>query len=209
MAHDRSEREAEVRALLEGGDVETAATRALELYGEEIGSYLGAFMQSDTHAADVFSQWGEDVWRGLPSFQWGSSLRTWCYTLARNAGHRFRRSPANRPQHNLPMEMESQVARLANKARDSTALYLKTKVKDRMRALRERLPEEDQVLLVLRVDRNMDWEEVASVLLGEGDPEPAAVKKKAAALRKRFERLKAKLRTLAEEEGLLPRADDP
>lgn len=206
-AEQRAEREAEIRALSEAGNNDVATTRALELYADEIGGYLGAFMRSEAHAGDVFSQWAEDVWRGLPNFRWTSSLRTWSYTLARNAAHRFRRSPNNRAQNNLPLEVNSRVSNLVQDVRDSTALFLKTQVKDRMRGLRDQLEEEDQTLLILRVDRRLDWTEVASVMLEAADPEPTAVKQKAAALRKRFERLKRRLRELAEAEGVLPKSE--
>jgi serine phosphatase RsbU (regulator of sigma subunit) len=39
------------------------------------------------------------------------------------------------------------------KRRSSTAPYLRTEVKTRMRVLRERLPVDDQTLLVLRIDK--------------------------------------------------------
>jgi len=57
----------------------------------------------------------------------------------------------------------------------------------------------------LRVDKQLDWDDVARVMLDEGeDAAPAAVKKKAAALRKRFGRVKERLRALAVAEGVLP-----
>ena len=53
---------------------------------------------------------------------------------------------------------------------------------------------DEQSLLTLRVDRGMSWAEIAHIL-DEGAGEPA--------LRKRFERVKRKLRDLAAAEGLL------
>jgi RNA polymerase sigma-70 factor (ECF subfamily) len=63
--------------------------------------------------------------------------------------------------------------------------------------LRHSLSEEELQLLVLRVDRRLSWREVAEVLAREGDPVDEM------AVRKRFERLKAKLGKLAKEKGLL------
>ena len=71
------------------------------------------------------------------------------------------------------------------------APHLRTEVKSDVQKLREELTEEEQTLLILRVDRNLDWREVADILEIE---EPA--------LRKRFERLKDKLRRLAKERGI-------
>src|SRR5215831_5483439 len=51
----------------------------------------------------------------------------------------------------------------------------------------------------LRIDRGMPWQEIAEIMSESGE-RPAE-----AALRKRFERLKEKLRKLAQDEGLIPR----
>jgi RNA polymerase sigma-70 factor (ECF subfamily) len=68
---------------------------------------------------------------------------------------------------------------------------------DRLARLREALEPEERTLLILRLDREMSWNEVAEVLSGEGDPVDAA------AVRKRFERVKDRLAKLAREQGLL------
>jgi RNA polymerase sigma-70 factor (ECF subfamily) len=49
---------------------------------------------------------------------------------------------------------------------------------------------------VLRIDQRLAWEEVAAVMSADGAPIEAG------ALRKRFERLKARLAKLAQDEGL-------
>ena len=61
---------------------------------------------------------------------------------------------------------------------------------------RRQLDEDDQTLLVLRVDRNLAWRDIALVLLGE-EADPEDVTRKAATLRKQFERVKERLRELA------------
>jgi RNA polymerase sigma-70 factor (ECF subfamily) len=62
------------------------------------------------------------------------------------------------------------------------------------------------MLLVLRVDRNLEWNDLARVL-AEGDDGTAPladadVTREAARLRKRFQLLKEKLREMAKREGL-------
>jgi hypothetical protein len=58
-------------------------------------------------------------------------------------------------------------------------------------------------LLVLRVDRGLEWADLALVWAeGEGDD----LRKIEARLRKKFQRTKDKLRRLAEAKGLLDRA---
>jgi RNA polymerase sigma-70 factor, ECF subfamily len=74
---------------------------------------------------------------------------------------------------------------------------LATRPRDRLDRLRESLEPEERTLLILRLDREMSWNEVAEVLSSEGDPVDSQ------AVRKRFERVKDKLGRLAKEQGLL------
>lgn len=92
----------------------------------------------------------------------------------------------------------SDAAILAEQVRSRTAPYQRTEVKDQFTRLREALEPDEQTLLFLRVDQGLSWNEVADVLAEDGERVDAA------ALRKRFERAKARLRKLAEAEGLLP-----
>jgi len=68
---------------------------------------------------------------------------------------------------------------------------------DRLARLRASLEPEERTLLILRLDREMSWNEVAEVLSVEGGPVDAA------AVRKRFERVKDKLAKLAKKQGLI------
>ena len=79
--------------------------------------------------------------------------------------------------------------------RTPTASYLRTSHKDRFAALRDSLPEDERMLLVLRVDKQLGWNDLARVM-HEGGPEPLddeALKREAARLRKRFQLLKERL----------------
>src|SRR5687768_6899943 len=62
-----------------------AAAAAIRGYGPEIFAFLVSRHHNDLHAEEVFSIWSERLWRGLREFAWACSLRTWAYTLARNA----------------------------------------------------------------------------------------------------------------------------
>jgi hypothetical protein len=73
--------------------------------------------------------------------------------------------------------------------------YDRSEVKDRVAHLRAALDPQDQALLFLRVDQKLPWNDVAAVLAAEGEPVEVA------ALRKRFERAKARLRELAVRDG--------
>ena len=182
-----------------------AAELTLELYGDEVFGFLATRMRSITDAREVFSIFTEDFWRGLPMFQWRASMRGWVYTLARNAANRYKGAAHNRPERNLTFTKHAPVSRIVQEISSSnrTPLHLRTEVKTRMRALRERLSEEDQILLMLRVDRGLEWRDLALVVEGGEPPQGPALEQASARVRKRFQLLKAKLRQLAEEDGLI------
>lgn len=195
------EADQELRALVESGDLEGAATRFMERYGGDILAFLVVRLKNQSAASDVFSEFTEDFWRGLEKFQWRTTLRSWGYTLARNAANRFQRSRHRRESR---LVHPSRIRDHAHNRRSSTAPYLRTEVKKRMRALRVRLPVEDQTLLVLRIDKGLSWNELAVIFSGEGDGmEEAEMRRWAGRLRQRFATVKRRLRTLAQEEGIL------
>lgn len=203
--------EATIRDAHARGAFDEAATALLESYGGEIGGYLAATLRHEDDAAEAFSRFQEDLWRGLPAFDFRASARTWAYVLARNAAHHLRRAPHRRREMpNVLFDTEAQErlhGRLVAEVRASTARFLKTEVKDRVRALREQLTDDERELLILRIDRGLDWSELAAVL--SSDAESTGVDEKerardAAKYRKRFARTKERLRALASAEGLLP-----
>jgi len=186
--------DAKVRALRGEGDLEGAATLAIQSLGPEILGYLTALLQNPADAHEVFSQFAEDLWKGLSGFRGESSLRTWAYRLARHAALRHRRDPYRRRGERLETTQASAVA---------GAVIASTEIRHEWRAqqlarLRARLAEDEQTLLILRVDRGLSWSETAEVLAGEDGSRPEE-----AALRKRFERLKDKLAKAARAEGLI------
>lgn len=183
--------EARVLSLLDGGGPDGAATAAIEGYGAAVFGYLRS-MLGDDDGHDAYAQWAEDLWKGLPGFRRESSLRAWAYRLAWHAACRLRRDPFRARGVRLPTSAASRLA--ASVAASTVAAGSRRAGLDRLRA---RLPPEDRTLLTLRLDRELEWEEVAAVLSAEGAPVTAP------ALRKRFERLKAELKELAREEGLL------
>ena len=93
---------------------------------------------------------------------------------------------------------------MSNAARTSTAAFQQTDVKDGFRELRNELPEDDRMVLILRVDRGLDWNEAAQVMAGEATMDGPDLARASARLRKQFERIKQRIRTLAEQRGLLP-----
>lgn len=201
-AADRARAEGEIRGKVTAGRADDATTATLELYGAEVYGFLHALARDEDLASEAFSRWSEDVWRGLAAFRWDASLRTWVYALARNALHRVRRDPRRRAERNLALSQQSAVARMVDRVRTQTVPFLRSEVKDELRALRDALDPDDHALLVLRLDRKMAWKDIARALADAGDTE-ADLERRAAALRKRFERAKDQLRALATARGLL------
>ena len=200
---DRAQLEQAVRQACEAQRWEAAATRALEGYSPEISSFLYARLRSPTDADDVYSMFAEDLWTGLPTFGWRCSLRTWAYTLARNAINRYKGAANNRAERNLTLSKPGRLSALIERERSRTRQYQRTAVKDRFRALRQQFDADDQTLLILRVDRDMAWGDIAIAMSGDAELAEEQVTREAVRLRKTFERLKTELRRAAEREGLL------
>jgi len=155
--------------------LEPAATLALRTYGPELYGFLASQLGNEADTGEVFSQLTEDLWRGLPGFEWRCSLRTWLYLLARHATSRFRSSPWNRGGRTGDSKLDAQIAEV----RSHTEPWLRTEVKDRLRRLRDSLAPDDRLLLTLRLDRQLAWNEVALVTLGEETATADALKREA------------------------------
>jgi RNA polymerase sigma-70 factor (ECF subfamily) len=195
--------EAALRVACERGRFDEATTLALERYGPEILGLLAARLRSDGDAAEAFSMFAEDLWRGLPGFAWRCTLRAWAHRVARNAANRFAIAGARRTAFAQPTPGEA-IEAVAARVKTTTLIYLKSEVKSEIRRLRDELAPEDQLVLVLRVDKDMEWREVAQALADE-DLDDAALVREAARLRKRLQLATARLRELAAERGLLSR----
>jgi RNA polymerase sigma-70 factor (ECF subfamily) len=189
-----SDLEPRILALLDAGDLSGSATEALRGYGPQILGYLTAVLRDEDDAHDVFSQFAEDLWRGLPGFRRESSVRTWAFRLAWHAASRYARDPYRKRHRPI---LTTEASKIAEQVRSTMSAYAPGGRADRLLKLRESLEPEEQTLLILRVDKAMPWEDVAEVLRADGEPATPA------ALRKRFERLKEKLGRLAREEGLI------
>jgi RNA polymerase sigma-70 factor, ECF subfamily len=197
------ELERKIRAAWDAGDFDAAATLAVESYADEILGFLIARLRSPSDGQEAFSTFAEDFWIGLPRFAWRCSLRTWAYTLARNAAHRYASSPHHRAEHHLTLSNAERLSALVDRVRTLTQIHQRTDIKDRFRALRERLEPDDQMLLSLRIDHDLPWRDIALAMAGDVDLDEEAIKRDSARLRKTFERVKLELKRMAREEGLL------
>lgn len=181
--------EVEIRRRLDASDDDGAATAAIRGYGPEILGYLTAILRDEDRADEAFATFSEDLWRGLPAFRADSTFRTWAYKLAWHAAARTAREPFRKKAVAFGT---SAVSALAYEIRSATAPHLRTETKTAVQRLRDELKPDEQTLLILRVDRDLAWDEVADIM----DLDAATV-------RKRFERVKDRLRTIARARGLL------
>jgi len=181
-----------IKARLAAGDARGAATEALRVFGPKILGYLQAVLKDEADAADAFSIFAEHLWRGLPGWRGQSSLKTWAFKLAWHAALNLKDEAWRRRGRRF---RTGEASRLADEIRTRTGVRVERQ-RQALDALRAELNEEEQTLLVLRIDQRLSWEEIAEVMAEEAPLEPAA-------LRKRFERLKEKLTRLAMERGLV------
>lgn len=201
---DRERLERDIRSRCAQVDFAGAATAALRGLGPEIYGFLVGFHRSDQDAAEVFSIVTERLWRGLPAFDWACSFRTWAYTVARNASITYQEDAHRHAREHVPLSEASEVSRLAEQVRTETAPHLRTETKVRIAALRESLTVDERMLLSLRIDRGLGWEDLVRVLHDGGEPlTDEAMRRESAKMRQRFRSLKSKLAELARREGLL------
>jgi RNA polymerase sigma-70 factor, ECF subfamily len=190
-----NELESAIQTACRAARYDEALTLGLSGYGPELLGYLMALARNASDADDLFGTVSERLWRSLPRFRWDSSFRTYAYTIARNTWRKHVRSPRQRAARE-PLSSPQVAAALA-RVRTQTATFLRTETRDRIAALRAELSADDQTLLILRVNRQMAWREIAQVMADDEPEDPAALARRAAALRKRFERLKVLLRERA------------
>lgn len=196
------ETEARVRLATERGDMVAGAGLLIDLYGDELLGFLHSRLRDGTAADDCFSILAERIWTRLGQLAWHSTARAWCYALARTVMVDYVRSPDRRPDRHVDLEDAPQLQQIADAVRTRTQPYMKSEVKQAFRRLRAALSDDDQIIVMLRLDRGMGWREVAEAMQGAAHDD-AALDREAARLRKRFELAKGKLRALAEAEGLL------
>ncbi len=201
---ERDELEQRIRAHADAGDKKRAATVLLEGYGRELVGFLVAHLRDRDAAGEVFSQFTEDLWRGLDGFRWQCSARVWSYAIARHAASRYIRDARRRRGRHVGLSRAGPLSAIAEKIRTGTLAAARTESRSRVARLRETLPADEQMLLILRINRKLDWKEIAQVMLHEGETVGVEVlAKEAVRLRKRYQLAKDKLRRMAEEQGLV------
>ncbi|SEM26184.1 RNA polymerase sigma-70 factor, ECF subfamily [Stigmatella aurantiaca] len=204
--NEREAWERRIHDLWRQGEVGTAVEVALSAYRPEYLKLLNSILHDRERSQEAYSSLSEALLRDLPAFRWECSFRTWSYRVARNVGYRLLASPMRREQ---PVS-HGAFAHEVQPERSGTDPWLRTQVKDHFRALREQLHPHEQRILTLRVDQRMSWTEVARAMAGSDESlNTADLMRRATVLRQQFQRIKNRLRELAEQDGLLSQEDQP
>lgn len=182
-------------------DFHEATAMTLRRYGSEVFGFLATVHLDPDDADEAFSLFAERLWKTIETFEWNCSMRTWVYLLARHASTDLKRSAQRQHRHTIVTDRS--LSEVAENVRSATISVLGTRKREALGELRAALPESDRALLVLRLDRQMSWEEVARVLGGEGGLDPVEPQREAARLRQRFQGIKQRMRDLARARGLL------
>jgi DNA-directed RNA polymerase specialized sigma24 family protein len=144
-----------VRDSLSRGDLRQAVGMTIDRYGPELFGFLvgvlGQLEASETAYAHATLQIASE----LAEFRWRCSLRAWTYWIARRelADRRRRGGTRQSPSVKSPDPVTTESNRPVG-----------------VSLLRRSLREEDRELLILCVDRRLDWRELAITALGEDAP---------------------------------------
>jgi len=180
-----------VRSLLAAGDTTGAVTVTLRELGPEVLGFLSGALGNDDDADEVFASLSVRLWQSLRGFEGRCSVRTWTYVLARHEIGRYRRGARRHEDGRVPI---SELQDVLAAARTTTRSRMIADKRQHLIELRDQLPKDDRTLLILRVDRNLAWEDIALAFaetpeaLSEDDR-----KRESARLRKRFQLLKRRL----------------
>jgi RNA polymerase sigma-70 factor (ECF subfamily) len=192
--------ELEISERLRERDLEAVAVLALRAYSDELLGYLIGMLRDPEQAREVFASFAEDLWLGIQGLSLRTTMRAYCYALARHAAYAHLERNVRRRRQDVPLSAADVVAHAVAVSRTATPTSLRTENRQRIALLRERLSPDERELLTLRVDRGLDWREVAEALGAEDDDPSSAV----ARYRKRFQLLKQKLARWAHEDGIVP-----
>jgi RNA polymerase sigma-70 factor (ECF subfamily) len=199
---DSRELDDRVRAFAGAGDVRRAVDVALRALGPDVLGFLSGVLRNDADADEVFAEVSVRFWQSLETFQWRCSLRTWLHVIAGREATRLRLRDRRHVQGRVPISQLAEVIAAVITETRSRERSARQRAVERLRA---ELPEEDRILLVLRIDRGLPYDEIALAFVE--DPERCSDEERereAARLRQRYHLIKKRLTKRARDEGLLP-----
>jgi RNA polymerase sigma-70 factor (ECF subfamily) len=183
----RSPLDADVRRLLLAGRARDAADLLLARLSPEIRPFLYRLLGDVALADEAHSATSERLWRGLTTFRWECSLRSWSYIIARREANRCRA----RQQRAAAAETTLSAADDLPARSAPTSRRFSTTQSDVLEEVRASLSDEDRDLLVMRVERGLAWKEIALAFLAEEAPGAKSVNREAARLRQRFRSIRS------------------
>lgn len=188
--------EQQIRSILEGHDKDQAAKVALEAYGKEILGWLCGVC-GDLTAQEIYQGFSNELPGELWAYRGQFAFRPWLYGIARKTAFRKLRSPSRQDSPLGGSVLPSPGENLSD-----NRTWAKTQINNSAFArLRDRLDPEERMVLILRVDRRMSWEDVARVM--ENPATGDTLRESATRLRRYFHRTRERLREMAIAEGLL------
>lgn len=197
-ASKRQRVEEELEKLCKASAYQHAVTLAVRSYGPEIRKLMMVVLKDEDWVNDAFSIFGESLLKSLPRFRWESSFRTWAYRVARHVCAQYLRSLREYSKQTS----EEALADQPQPERTTTQPWLRTELKNRFRALYDRLSPHERMIVTLRIEGGLPWNAVARAMAGHDLP-PDELQHRVLVLRQQFQRLKAHLRELALEESML------
>jgi RNA polymerase sigma-70 factor (ECF subfamily) len=189
--------DAEVRELVLAGRERQAADRLLSRLSRELRPFLHRLLGDVCLADEALSATCERLWRGLPTFRWECSLRSWSYIIARREANRCRSRHVRAGVQQTTLSKADEVAMRAT----SNSGGVSTTRRDQLEVLRASLSDEDRDLLVLRVERGLSWKEIATAFLEEDKAETETVVREAARLRQRFRAIRLRVASAIGDRG--------
>lgn len=176
--------DAELAPLLTAERFVEATTLVLRNLGPEILGFLSAVL-GNVDGDEVFAAFSESLWRSLVAYRSRCGIRTWAYMLARQQIARHRKGARRHPQ-------QVRISELADVLQEVRKTY--TTRRATLTQLRSELSIEDRELLILRIDRELSFDEIALLFVEDGtSADEQALHREAARLRKRFQLIKDQL----------------
>jgi RNA polymerase sigma-70 factor (ECF subfamily) len=189
-----------VRTLLQVRDYDAALTVTIRAYGPEVLGWMDAQLKDSHQAREAFTWFAEDLWNSMRAFRGECTMRTWAYAVARNSVNRYRQRGRGGGFEAVVLSAISRASALMVSPVTPDSSLAQERQLDLIERLRGELTEDDQTLLTLRIDKGLNWREVAIVMEYAGQlPSEEVLLREEARLRKRFQLVKERLRKLAQE----------
>ena len=180
--------------------------------------HLTGVLDDNASADEVFSELSFQLWKSFKSFKSRCAVKTWVFLLVHHEIGRFVKGKRRRERGRVPISELEDVVEVVRSRTRPTLVAARTE----LTRVRAELPLEDRMLLILRMDRELSFKQIALLfaaglasldetgdlqeLANSGAPEllgDAELKRESARLRKRYElvkkRLIARLRELSPE----------